>query len=71
MSFKYAPAAVIAPFQYFAIVTSVTMGYLLFGDFPDPWTMTGIAVIVSCGIFIAIREGRPAAASRAAESAGS
>jgi drug/metabolite transporter (DMT)-like permease len=58
MAFKHAPAAVIAPFQYFAIVTSTLMGYVLFGDFPDAWTWAGIAVIVSCGIFIAIREGR-------------
>ena len=62
MSFKYAPASVIAPFQYFAIVTSATMGYLLFGDFPGPWTMAGIAVIVACGIYIAVREGRRPAA---------
>jgi len=64
MSFKYAPAPVIAPFQYFAIVTSTAMGYLMFGDFPDTWTLTGIAVIVSCGIYIAIREGRLSAAPR-------
>jgi drug/metabolite transporter (DMT)-like permease len=58
LAFKYANASVIAPFQYCAIVTSTIMGYVLFGDFPDAWTMSGIAVIIASGVYIAVREGR-------------
>ena len=53
---KLAPAATIAPLQYLEIAGSVTVGYLLFSDFPDRLTWLGIAIIVSSGLYVFARE---------------
>jgi len=54
----HAEASLLAPFGYAEIVTATIFGFLVFGDFPDPWTWTGIAVICASGIYIALRERR-------------
>ena len=51
-----APATVIAPLQYFEIVTATIFGYLFFSDFPDNWTFLGIFIIISSGIYVIYRE---------------
>ena len=48
----YAPANIISPFQYFQLIGSVIVGYLLFGHFPDAATWAGSAVIVSAGLYL-------------------
>lgn len=57
-SFVYAPASVVAPFQYGAIISATLFGFFVFGEFPDIWTWLGIAVVIGSGIYIAVREGR-------------
>ena len=57
-AFEHAPAAVLGPVSYVEIVMAVAIGWITFGDFPDRWTWTGIAVIVASGIYISVREGR-------------
>jgi drug/metabolite transporter (DMT)-like permease len=63
---KYAPSATLAPLHYSEIVVAVALGYLVFGDFPNPLTWTGIAIIVASGLYIIHRE-RRSARGRAAE----
>ena len=58
VSFKYAAATVVAPYQYTMIIFASAVGYIIFGDFPDIITWLGIALIVGSGVFIAIREDR-------------
>ena len=53
---KYAPSATLAPLHYSEIVVAVILGYLIFGDFPNPLTWAGIAIIVSSGLYIIHRE---------------
>ena len=53
---KFAPASTIAPLQYLEIAGSVTVGYLLFSDFPDRLTWVGIAIIVASGLYVFSRE---------------
>lgn len=55
-AFDYAPASLLAPYSYSEIVVATVIGYAWFGDFPDGWTWTGIAVIVASGIYISWRE---------------
>ncbi len=55
-AFQRAPAAVLAPFQYLEIVSATALGLLVFGDFPDPLTWLGVAIIVSSGIYVFRRE---------------
>ena len=52
----YAPAATLAPLQYLEIVAAAALGYVIFGDFPDPMTWAGIAVISASGLYIIHRE---------------
>jgi len=55
-SFQAAPAAIVAPFGYTSIIWSTTLGFLVFGDFPDHWTLTGGSIIIGSGIYILHRE---------------
>ncbi len=57
-AYALAPAPVLAPFAYVEIIVATALGYVVFGDFPDAWTWTGVAVIAASGIVIAIRERR-------------
>ncbi len=57
-AFEYAPASILAPFLYTELIAATAIGYFWFGDFPDFWTWTGVAVIVASGIYISWRERR-------------
>ena len=56
MAYSRAPVATLAPFQYLEIVSSATLGFLLFNDLPDLLTWVGIFIIVSSGMFVFYRE---------------
>jgi drug/metabolite transporter (DMT)-like permease len=53
---KLAPASVVVPFQYTMIVWAVALGFLVFGDVPDAFTLSGAAIIVAAGLYIFWRE---------------
>ncbi|MBN8535359.1 MAG: DMT family transporter [Rhizobiales bacterium] len=55
-SLKYAPAAVVVPYQYTLIVWAVVLGFLFFGDVPKLHVLIGSAVIVAAGLYIFMRE---------------
>lgn len=57
-AFRQAPAAVVAPFDYTALVWASLLGWLVWGEIPDGWTWAGAAVIVASGLYIVIREAR-------------
>ncbi len=46
----------VAPFGYTSIIWSTTLGFLVFGDFPDHWTLIGGSIIIGSGIYILHRE---------------
>ncbi|MDZ4393230.1 DMT family transporter [Cypionkella sp.] len=56
VALKCAPASTLAPLHYLEIVTAVTLGYLVFGDFPNALTWAGIVIIVASGLYIIHRE---------------
>ena len=51
-----APAVVVQPFTYTMLLWAVLIGYLVFGDLPDRWTIAGAGLVVSAGIYAAWRE---------------
>lgn len=51
-----APAGVLAPFIYTQILWMIVLGYLLFGDVPDRWTLVGSAIVVGSGLYLLYRE---------------
>ena len=55
-AFSAAPASVVAPFTYSALLWSTSLGYLVFGDLPDRWVMLGAVLIVASGLYIFFRE---------------
>lgn len=72
-AFRLAPLSLLAPFQYFEIISATILGYALFGDFPNASKWLGIAVIVGSGLFILWRErvrGRREGAATAGSGAG-
>ena len=55
-AFRLAPAAVVAPFEYLAILFGIGFGYAFWAEVPDRWTLTGAAVVVASGLYILRRE---------------
>jgi drug/metabolite transporter (DMT)-like permease len=47
---RLAPANLVSPFQYFQLIGSVLVGYLVFDDLPDAWTWVGAGVIMASGL---------------------
>ncbi|MGF1594751.1 MAG: DMT family transporter [Kiloniellaceae bacterium] len=59
-AFRLAPAAIVAPFDYTALIWASLLGWLVWGEIPGVWTYAGAAVIIASGIYIVIRETRQA-----------
>ena len=55
-SLKLAPASVVVPYQYTMIVWAVALGFLVFGDVPDRYTLLGGGIIIAAGLYIFWRE---------------
>ncbi|MBA3518996.1 MAG: DMT family transporter [Rhizobiales bacterium] len=55
-SLKLAPASIVVPFQYTAIIWAAIFGLLFFGDAPRLATLAGAAIIIAAGLFIFLRE---------------
>ncbi|WP_199287273.1 DMT family transporter [Rhizobium chutanense] len=55
-AFRLAPLSLLAPFQYFEIISATVLGYALFNDFPSVSKWIGIFIIVASGLFIIWRE---------------
>ncbi len=53
---EFGQASVLAPFAYAEIIMATTVGYFVFGDFPDPFTWVGIAIVIGAGVYISVRE---------------
>ena len=51
-----APAAILSPFIYSQIVWMLALGYILFGDWPDPWTFVGAGIVIASGLYLLYRE---------------
>ena len=64
---RLAPAALLSPFIYTQIVLVIVLGYLVFGDLPNRWTLVGCAIVIASGLYILHRE-RSAKGSHAAVS---
>ncbi len=53
-----ARVAVLAPFLYTQLVFAALVGFLVFGDLPDLWTVSGAVVIIASGLYVFFRERR-------------
>ncbi len=57
-SYRYAPASVIAPYDYTAILFAFLLGYVMFGEVPTSLVVVGAVIVVAAGLFVLWREGR-------------
>ena len=55
-SLRYAPSATLAPMQYLEIPFATVLGFLVFGDLPDPVATVGILVTTAAGLYVVLRE---------------
>ena len=55
-AYKLAETNFVAPFEYSAMIWAVFYGIVLFGDFPDPVTIAGAAIVVAAGILMILRD---------------
>ena len=54
--YRRAPPAVLAPFEYTALIAGAAAGYLIWDEVPDRWVIAGAVVIISSGLYIVYRE---------------
>lgn len=64
-----APAPVLAPFGYINLLFMIILGFLVFGDVPNVWTLAGAAIIMSSGAYLLWRERQTGRSSASAEPA--
>lgn len=55
-AFRLAPASVVGPFDYAALIWASLLGYLIWGDLPDGYCIAGGALVVLSGLYLIIRE---------------
>jgi len=58
LAHRYAPASIVAPFIYVQLLSMVGLGYLIFSDVPDLWSIVGASVVVASGIYLLYREAK-------------
>jgi drug/metabolite transporter (DMT)-like permease len=55
-SYRWAPASLVAPFDYTSMLWALVLGYLAFGEFPTSLGFLGAAIIAGAGLFVIWRE---------------
>jgi len=56
VAYRIAPAPALAPFNYTQIVWMAGLGYLIFADIPNIWTVIGSTIIIASGLYVIYRE---------------
>ena len=57
LAFARVPASVLAPMSYTQILWAGLAGVLVFGEWPDGWTILGAGIIAAGGILVAAPQG--------------
>jgi drug/metabolite transporter (DMT)-like permease len=55
-AYRKASPAVLAPFEYTALIGGAIAGYLIWSEVPDRWVLIGATVIIASGLFVVYRE---------------
>ena len=56
LAHRIAPASLLAPFFYGQLLWVSVLGFLVFGNLPDIWTIVGATIIAASGLYTAHRE---------------
>jgi len=57
-SYRFAPASLLAPFDYTAMMWAFVLGYAMFGETPTTLVFLGAVIIAAAGLFVIWRERR-------------
>ncbi|MES2531554.1 MAG: DMT family transporter [Pseudomonadota bacterium] len=58
IGFRYAPASALAPYSYLQILSATALGWAVFGQLPDAITGSGMALICTAGLVVAVMDAR-------------
>jgi len=53
---RLAPASVLSPFIYSQLAWTVALGFFVFGDLPNRWTLAGAGIVIASGLYLLHRE---------------
>ena len=65
LAHRGAPAPVLAPFIYLGLIWMSAAGFLVFGEVPTWWTLSGAAVVILSGLYLLARERKVLGAAKA------
>ena len=57
-SMRVGEISFVAPFRYTSLLFAIVLGLLVFGEWPDLWTISGATLIIWAGIYAILREGK-------------
>lgn len=55
-AYRHAEASLLAPLAYTEMVAATALGWWVFGDLPDAYTLGGVALLIASAIYISVRE---------------
>ena len=55
-SYRWAPASLVAPFDYTAMLWAFVLGYLVFSELPNLSVYIGAVIIAAAGLYVIWRE---------------
>ena len=56
MAMRVGDIALVAPFRYTSLIFAVVLGWTIFGQFPDAFTLLGGAIVIATGLYTFHRE---------------
>lgn len=56
LAHKHAPASVLSPFFYTQLLFATAVGFAVFGNVPDRWTVAGGGIVIGSGLYLLYRE---------------
>ncbi len=54
--YRASSPAILAPFEYLALIGGAIAGYLIWDEVPDRWAIVGAVIIISSGLYVVYRE---------------
>ncbi len=55
-AYDFSEASLLAPLAYTEMIMATVLGWWFFGDFPDGWTLLGVAILIASALYISWRE---------------
>ena len=55
---RHGSVAFVSPFRYTLMVWALLLGFFIFGDIPDYFSLTGMVLIIATGLFTLYREAK-------------